>query len=144
MPSTRTQTTVTDASQNVAEGSSLYSASNRGVVNVTTADPGIVRDALSSNVAVTSEAIAGNVEGLRISANLVPQFLDAQSRQTADVLRASQENTNLASQIASSGVALARGEQTGGASSLIDSLKPVLIAGVIALTAFFVFRRKAA
>lgn len=144
---TTNTTNATDASATAAEGAIAASGSSRITVN--SVDPEIARQAfgfgetaLGSNVLIAGQALDSGLESLRINAGLVPGLLDAQGKQTSEVLRAAQEQTNLAEQFASIGAGLARGAQTGGASTLLEGPAPYLMAAVILGGLYFAMKRK--
>lgn len=143
------QTNVSDNSATAAEGA--ISSSGSGAVTVNSVDSRITGQAfdfggraLDANAAVSGAALGTGLEALRLSANLVPDFLQSQGDQTAAVLKASQENANLAQQFASAGADLARSGATGGASALVQDLKPVLLGLGAIVAAVILFRKKAA
>ena len=144
---TVTETNVTDASATAAEGS--LAASGGGSITVNSVDPEVTRQAftfggqaLGTAERVSGAALESGLESLRINANLVPTLLDAQGRQTSDVLKAAQDQTNLAEQFASIGAGLARGTQTGGASTLLEGPLPYVVGAVILGALYFFSRRK--
>lgn len=141
------ETTAIDASASAAEGS--LAASGGGSINLNSVDPAITEQAfrfggkaIDANTAVSGLALQSGLESLKINAGLVPTLLAAQGKQTSDVLKAAQDQTNLAEQFASVGAGLARGAQTGGASTLLEGPTPYIIAAVILGSLYFFSRRK--
>lgn len=139
-PKTETTTNATDASATAAEGS--LAASGGSNITVNSVDSEITGQAFKSNTLIAGAALESGIESLRISAGLVPDFLKSQSESTNLVLKASQENANLAEQFASAGAASGRAAATGGASTLLEGPIPYIVGAIALFGLWFAFRKK--
>ena len=128
--STITETNVTDASASAAEGATSLSGGSSLSITQNTVDPEITGQAFGAIERTTAAALG-----------YVPAVLDAQRSQNENVLRAAQQQSQQAEQFASIGAGLARGAQTGGASTLLEGPAPYIIGAVVLAALYFITRK---